>query len=133
MKKKISLFILCGIILLGVCGCGKNYDKFYGSWEITNYVGEDESSFNSNIVINKDYINLDFVLGDNSIFIKNDEILRVIPGSSYPIMCLKLKDENTLKQVKCSNNILDYVEKLHNTDLSDNEIENKDYIFTKVK
>ena len=109
------------------------YDKFYGSWEITNYVGEDESSFNSNIVINKDYINLDFVLGDNSIFIKNDEILRVIPGSSYPIMCLKLKDENTLKQVKCSNDILDYVEKLHNTDLSDNEIENKDYIFTKVK
>lgn len=24
MKKKISLFVLCGIVLLGVCGCGSN-------------------------------------------------------------------------------------------------------------
>lgn len=25
MKKKISLFMLCGVILLGLCGCGKSF------------------------------------------------------------------------------------------------------------
>lgn len=27
MKKKMSLFMLCGVILLGLCGCGKNFES----------------------------------------------------------------------------------------------------------
>ena len=36
MKKKISLFILCGIILLGVCGCGNSETTITGTYKQTN-------------------------------------------------------------------------------------------------
>lgn len=35
MKRKISLFMICGVILLGVCGCGKE-NSITGTYNQTN-------------------------------------------------------------------------------------------------
>lgn len=42
MKKKISLFILCGIVLLGLCGCGNNFEnEIIGNNFINEYTSSD--------------------------------------------------------------------------------------------
>lgn len=44
MKKKISLFIICGIVLLGVCGCEKSIeDELLGK----TFTYEEESKINA--------------------------------------------------------------------------------------
>lgn len=44
MKKKISLFVLCGIVLLGLCGCGKeSKEEIFGTYynnEFDDFTGE---------------------------------------------------------------------------------------------
>ena len=39
MKKKVSLVLLCGVILLGVCGCGNDKKDLTGTYKINVLYG----------------------------------------------------------------------------------------------
>lgn len=87
MKKKISLFMLCGIILLGVCGCGNDNsstnidnDQEEQKEEIKNpFIVSDEKGYASDEYwyyidgtitnttdTNFTYAEIDYILYDNS-------------------------------------------------------------------
>lgn len=87
MKKKISLFMLCGIILLGVCGCGNDNsstnidndpeeqkeeiknpfivsdEKGYASDEYWYYI---DGTITNTTDTNFTYAEIDYILYDNS-------------------------------------------------------------------
>lgn len=118
--KKISLMLICGVVLFVLCGCGNNVKEFYGTYQYessTYNFDENDHFYKRDINITKDYVNLDFTIGDGSIFIKNNQIMVVyhnsIDNSFYDYMCF-IKEENYINQTKCSSEIVDYVDKLHN-------------------
>lgn len=111
--KKISLMLICGVVLFGLCGCGNNVKEFYGTYQYessTYNFDERDHFYKRDINITKDYVNLDFTIGDGSIFIKNNQLLIVY--NNYNYMCFS-KEENYLNQTKCSTEIVDFVNKLH--------------------
>lgn len=72
MKKKINLIVLCGIVLLGVCGCDNNKSKI----EETpfNMACGDSSSANDDIII-ENYTN-SLVIPKNTTFFKDDTLFK---------------------------------------------------------
>lgn len=52
MKKKISLFMLCGVILLGLCGCGKvNIEDEIAGKTFINKEEMEPSAYGSSIAV----------------------------------------------------------------------------------
>lgn len=124
--KKISLVLLCGVILLGVCGCGndkKVKDVNGNSISIKDFVGTWEIEGNNEITLsNNDTYKLNnFVISEmvfagscvgagcpkNSLFYYNvDNKLYTSLGSiiyedGIVFLCVQLEDKDTLKQVSC--------------------------------
>lgn len=126
--KKISLVLLCGVILLSVCGCGKNGEKakdvngnsisikdFVGTWEIE---GNDEITLSNNETYKlnnftiSEMVSTDYCAGsgcpqnsrfyyniDNKLYTTLGNIISKDMESEF--LCVQLQDKNTLKQVSC--------------------------------
>lgn len=125
--KKISLVLLCGVILLGVCGCGNDkkakdvngnsisIKDFVGTWEIE---GNDEITLSNNETYKlknftiSEMVSTDYCAGsgcpqnsefyyniDNKLYTTLGNIITKDMESEF--LCVQLQDKNTLKQVSC--------------------------------
>ncbi len=114
MRKKISLFMLCGIVLLGVCGCvlEKETDGSDGSVEII---------YNCSILDNIKFISYD---GIDTYAITNDNILYSFGKYSDGTNCKKV--DNNLKFTKIiAYYFMDNQKKLYN--ISNGKLNNYEY------
>ncbi len=100
MKKKISLFILCGIVLFCGCGCGNNESK--NNKESLNskftYLKTIVGSFESNVIISSGY----FLMLDNETILEyefdqlfpNDTNYKVLEASESIVSNYMGKNDN---------------------------------------
>ena len=68
MKKKISLFILCGVILLGLCGCGNKETTFQLSYE----------KISDDLIITSGSTGYKIILPTNTKFFEKPDVLKGI-------------------------------------------------------
>lgn len=139
--KKISLVLLCGIILLGVCGCGNDkkakdvngnsisIKDFVGTWEIegnNEITLSNNDTYKLNNFIISEMVSTDYCAGagcpQNSLYYYNVDNklytslggINTDNGTIY--LCVQLEDKNTLKQVSCD--ILKNVKFMSDTGIS---------------
>lgn len=102
MKRIINLFILCGIVLLGVCGCGNNEGINNDNKSINSkftYLKTIIGSLDSNVIVSTD----SYLMLDNDTILKyefdqlfsNDTNYKVLDASEFEIANIYLgKNDN---------------------------------------
>lgn len=124
--KKISLVLLCGVILLGVCGCGNDkkakdvngnsisIKDFVGTWEIegnNEITLSNNDTYKLNNFVISEMVSTDYCGGSgcpkNSLFYYNvdNKLYTSLGGINTEddiiFLCVQLEDKDTLKQVSC--------------------------------
>lgn len=122
--KKISLMLICGVMLFGLCGCnneknikdinGNELKEFIGTWEIDGVKDvtlSDQKVYNLNNFIIKEMVSTNDCMGvgclensfyyyyvDNKLY---SNIASIEVNGVQKFLCVQLEDKETLKQVSC--------------------------------
>lgn len=121
--KRISLVLLCGVMLLSLCGCGKNEGKakdvngnsisikdFIGTWQLASdseITLSNGDTYKLNNFIISEMVTTDYCVGsgcprDSRYYYNVDKKLYSnISSIDGKQLCVQLVDKNTLKQVSC--------------------------------
>ena len=120
--KKISLVLLCVVILLSVCGCGNDkkakdvngnsisIKDFVGTWEIegnNEITLSNNDTYKLNNFVISEMVSTDYCVGSgcpkNSSYYYNvdNKLYSNISSIDGKQLCVQLVDKNTLKQVSC--------------------------------